>query len=119
MEPNQKGDQTSFLEKPPVPPAPRQRRQRLKLIIIGSVGLVLLVAIVFYYLRFIAPYESTDDAFVEGYVTIMSSRVPGPVTRLAVRDNQLVKTGDLLVEIDPRDYETSLTQAQADLAGQF
>jgi membrane fusion protein (multidrug efflux system) len=47
---------------------------------------------------------------------LISPRVPGQVARLAVTDNQEVKAGDVLVEIDPRDYETSLSQAKADLA---
>src|SRR5208337_3755458 len=61
-------------------------------------------------------YESTDDAFIEGHVTIISPRVSGPVIRLLVQDNQKVKEGDLLLEIDPRDYETKLAQTRADLA---
>jgi membrane fusion protein (multidrug efflux system) len=72
--------------------------------------------VVVYYVSCIAPYESTDDAFVDAYVTVVSSRVPGQVTQLLVADNQWVKEGDVLVELDPRDYETSLANAKADLA---
>jgi membrane fusion protein (multidrug efflux system) len=78
--------------------------------------LIIFFAVIFYYLRCVAPYESTDDAFIDGYVTLISPRVPGQVARLAVTDNQEVKAGDVLVEIDPRDYEASLAQARADLA---
>ena len=99
----------------PVPPPQKKKRKR-KLLVIGVVGLVVLVAVVIYYIHFIAPYESTDDAFIDGYVTLVSSRVPGQVAQLLVTDNQEVKAGDVLVEIDPRDYETSLAQANADLA---
>jgi membrane fusion protein (multidrug efflux system) len=49
-------------------------------------------------------------------VTMISSRVPGQVDRLLVKDNQWVKAGDVLLEIDPRDYEAKLAQARADLA---
>ncbi len=99
-----------------MPPPPRKRGRYLKLII-GVVGaVVLLVAGIVYYQIDIAPYESTDDAFIDGYVTVISPRVPGQVTRLQVTDNQEVKEGDVLVEIDPRDYAASLAQAQADLA---
>ncbi|HEY3931391.1 MAG TPA: HlyD family secretion protein, partial [Verrucomicrobiae bacterium] len=76
---------------------------------------ILIVAILYYFL-FVAPYESTDDAFVDGYVTLMSPRVPGQIEKLVVKDNQKVKTGDVLAEIDPRDYETKLAQARADLS---
>jgi membrane fusion protein, multidrug efflux system len=99
-----------------LPPPPRQNRRKLKLFLIGAAGLVVLVAVVFYYFLFVAPYESTDDAFIDGYVTLVSPRVPGQVTRLAVTDNQEVKVGDVLVEIDPRDYEAKAAQARADLA---
>jgi membrane fusion protein (multidrug efflux system) len=61
------------------------------------------------------PYESTDDAFIEADVIPIAPQVPGPVVNLAVRDNQAVHQGDLLVEIDPRNYEARLAQAQADL----
>jgi membrane fusion protein (multidrug efflux system) len=78
--------------------------------------LAILTAVIFYYVLCVAPYESTDDAFLDGYVTLVSPRVPGQVTRLLVTDNQEVQAGDVLVEIDPRDYEASLAQARADLA---
>jgi len=98
-----------------MPPPPQSKRSKLKLFA-GFAVLIVLFAVIFYYLRCVAPYESTDDAFIDGYVTLISPRVPGQVTRLAVTDNQEVKVGDVLVEIDPRDYETSLSQAKADLA---
>src|SRR5271170_85603 len=103
-----------ILEKEIIPP-PRSKKSRLKLFV-GVAVLIVVVAIIFYYLRCVAPYESTDDAFIDGYITLVSPRVPGQVAQLMVTDNQEVKTGDVLVEIDPRDYETSLSQAKADLA---
>lgn len=106
---------SSHLEKEIVPPPPKTKR-KLKLLVIGLVGLVVFAAAVVYYIHFIAPYESTDDAFIDGYVTIVSSRVPGQVARLMVTDNQRVNEGDVLLELDPRDYETSLANAKADLA---
>lgn len=106
----------SRLENETIPPPPQQRRRKLKIVVLIIVGLLVLAAGAFYYFRFIAPYESTDDAFVDGYVTIVSSRVPGQVARLLVTDNQRVQEGDVLVELDPRDYETSLANAKADLA---
>ena len=69
-----------------------------------------------YYFRFVAPYESTDNAFIEGNVIPMASQVPGRVAELLVKDNQAVKQGDVILKIDPRDYEASLAQARADLA---
>jgi membrane fusion protein (multidrug efflux system) len=72
--------------------------------------------VIVYYLFFIAPYEDTDDAFIEGHVTFVSPRVSGQVIRLLVRDNQRVKEGDLLVEIDPSDFLARVAQARATLA---
>jgi membrane fusion protein (multidrug efflux system) len=59
---------------------------------------------------------STDDAHVEGSVVIVSARVSGPVARVHVRDNQEVWAGNLLVELDPRDFEVRVQHAQAALA---
>ena len=69
-----------------------------------------------YYFWFVLPYESTDNAFIEGNVIPMASQVPGRVAELLVKDNQAVKQGDVILKIDPRDYEASLAQARADLA---
>ena len=60
-------------------------------------------------------YKSTDDAFVEGHIVTVSPRVSGPVIKLNIEDNQEVKKGDLLLEIDPVDYETKLKQSKAKL----
>jgi len=113
---NIKVDAAGALEKDVMPPPPRARGRRRKILIAGIAALILLIAVIFYYCVFIAPYESTDDAFIDGYVTLISPRVPGQVTQLLVTDNQEVKAGDELVEIDPRDYEAGLAQAKADLA---
>ncbi len=61
-------------------------------------------------------YQSTDDAFVEGRLISVAPRVSGPVVKLLVDDNYDVKEGDLLLEIDPNDYEVKLHQAEAKLA---
>lgn len=60
-------------------------------------------------------YKSTDDAFVEGHIITVAPRVAGPVIKLHIDDNQEVKKGDLLLEIDPVDYETKLKQSKAEL----
>lgn len=112
---NQTTEKTGGPPVPEIPPPPRKRGRQMKFALAGIAGLVIVIAIVFYYHEFIAPYESTDDTFIDGYVTLVSPRVPGQVTRLAVTDNQEVKAGDVLVELDPRDYEAKLAQAQADL----
>lgn len=104
------------LEPAIAPPPPPRKKKRTVQIYIGIAVLVLVVLVTLYYIRFIAPYEDTDDAFIDGYVTLISPRVSGPVTQLLITDNQWVKEGDLLVQIDPNDYEAALAQAKADVA---
>jgi membrane fusion protein, multidrug efflux system len=65
-----------------------------------------------YYAYFIA-HEWTDDAFIEGRIIQISPKVAGHVLRVNVADNQEVHQGDLLFEIDPRDYTARLMQARA------
>ena len=60
--------------------------------------------------------EVTDDAQVEGHVVNVAPRVSGQVKKVLVKDNQVVKAGDVLVEIDDRDYQVRLAAARADLA---
>lgn len=60
-------------------------------------------------------YQSTDDAFVEGHIVSIAPRVSGPVVKLLIKDNQEVKKGDLLLEIDPNDYIVALKQKEAKL----
>lgn len=60
-------------------------------------------------------YKSTDDAFVEGHIITVAPRVAGPVEKLFIEDNQEVKKGDLLLEIDSKDYEAKLKQSKAKL----
>ena len=96
-------------------PPPRASKRGRNILIGTVVAVVLLLATVVYYHFFLAPYVSTDDAFIDGYVTMVSPRVPGQVLKLLVTDNQPVKAGDVLLELDPSDFETSLHLAQADL----
>jgi membrane fusion protein (multidrug efflux system) len=58
-------------------------------------------------------YVSTDDAYIDGHVTQISARVSAPVVAMHIVDNQLVHTGDLLIELDPTTFQVALNQAQA------
>ncbi len=58
-------------------------------------------------------HESTDDAFIDGHTTSVSPQVAGQVIKLRVDDNQDVSEGQLLVQIDPRDFQDTLAEAQA------
>ena len=65
--------------------------------------------------NYLQSYESTDDAQIDGHIDPLSSRINGTVIRVHAEDNDRVKAGELLVEIDPRDYEVAVAQAKARL----
>jgi membrane fusion protein (multidrug efflux system) len=56
---------------------------------------------------------TTDDAYIAGRIHSIASKIPGTVKRVLINDNQGIKKGDVLVEIDPLDYEARLREAQA------
>jgi membrane fusion protein (multidrug efflux system) len=78
----------------------------------GAVVLAAIIGLFLYYRN----RETTDDAQVDGHITPMASKVYGRVAQVLVEDNQAVKAGQVLVKIDPRDYQAALDQAQAALA---
>jgi membrane fusion protein, multidrug efflux system len=80
------------------------------------IGLVVLLVLGFFAYRYFTSYESTDDAQVDGHINSISARITGHVVKLNVRDNQYVNAGDVLVEIDPADYQVAHERAKADLA---
>src|SRR6202043_2820786 len=64
-----------------------------------------------------ATIQTTNDAYVRAELTRLSSRVAGEVLTVAVKDFQRVKAGDLLIQIDPADYQAQAAQAEAAVAG--
>ncbi len=95
---------------------PTELSRRKKIIRWGAAGLVIL-AFAFGVPAFIhsLSHETTDDAFIDGNIVSISPRVDGHVAMVLAKDNQLVKAGDLLVELDPRDLEARLDAAKAAL----
>ncbi len=94
--------------------APRRNGRLLR--IIGIVAPVLIIVAAGYYFVAVRPYESTDDAFIDGHAIQISPQVSGRVLQLLIQDNQFVKKGDPMVKIDPRDYDTAVAQARANVA---
>lgn len=86
-----------------------------KRIIVPIITFALLALAGIYALLHAHYYQSTDDAFVEGHIISIAPRVSGPVVKLYIKDNQEVKKGDLLLEIDPNDYIVALEQKEAKL----
>ncbi len=107
----------------PLPTAPTAQANKfnVKFGVLGGVAIALLIALGAYGWhwwkdgRFM---ENTDDAYVGGDVTLVSSKIPGFIGRVLVSDNQFVHRGDLLVQIDDRDYRAALQKAEAAVAAQ-
>jgi membrane fusion protein (multidrug efflux system) len=81
-------------------------------------GIAAIVALVLIAAYFVIPTwyaESTDDAYVTAHLTTVTAKVPAYVRTLRVDDNTAVKAGELLVELDPRDYAVEVDVAQANL----
>lgn len=78
------------------------------IIIIGAV-------ILYLYLQYKKTHITTDDAFVDGRIHLIASKVPGTVKVIHINDNQFVKKNDLILEVDPADYDVKVKEAQADL----
>ena len=86
-----------------------------KRVIVPSVtAIVFLICGIFYAVHTVY-YKSTDDAFIEGHVITVAPRVSGPVMKLNIDDKQKEKKGDLLLEIDPNDYQAKLKETKAKL----
>lgn len=86
--------------------------KKLKIILI-LLALAVLGGI--YYMLFVAGKETTDDARFDSYIVPISAKVSGYVKELSVKDNQVVKAGDPLLEIDPIDYQIAVDKAQSAL----
>jgi membrane fusion protein (multidrug efflux system) len=89
-----------------------------RIILLTIVVAVVLAGILpaYHYYEYFESHVSTDDAYVDGSVSLVSSRVPGTVSKLFVMENWGVKAGDLLLTLDPRDYQVRVAQADAQLA---
>ena len=88
--------------------------RRRTLLFAAIVGCVILLGAFGFYL-YSRMYESTDDAQVDGHLNGITARIDGDVKAVHVEENQSVQAGDVLVELDPRDYEVAVEQAQAQL----
>ncbi|TCZ59833.1 HlyD family secretion protein [Roseicella aquatilis] len=99
----------------PTRPRPSRKRQlRLPLLLLAAGGAVLGGAWYWHVGRFL---ESTDNAYVQGDIAVLSARVDGHVAAIRVADNQAVRAGDTLIELDGATWRAALAQAEASLAG--
>ncbi|MEI8011570.1 MAG: HlyD family secretion protein [Candidatus Omnitrophota bacterium] len=80
-----------------------------------GVGVLGACVLCYWAISYASGRESTDDAFIDGHVIAVSPKVSGHVSRVCVADNEMVKKGQLLFEIDGRDYMVRVDLAKADL----
>lgn len=88
--------------------------RRRTLLFASVLGLVILVGALGFWL-YSRTYESTDDAQVAGHLNGITSRIDGVIKAVHVEENQSIQAGQLVAELDSRDYEVALEQAQARL----
>ena len=93
-------------------------KRRLMMGAASVLGLAILAVFGIPWVKFILTTVSTDDAYVNGHVTFVAARVPGQVSRVLVDDNNRVRQGDLLVELDKEPYqvEVAIKKAAVDTA---
>src|SRR5215471_14574549 len=82
-------------------------------LILGGAGLVAIALGLYLYFH---NRETTDDAQVDGHITPIASKVYGRVGKVRVKDNQKVKAGQVIVQLEPGDYQSAMDQARAALA---
>ncbi len=95
-------------------PARRNSKRRRNILIAAAIVVVVIGGGFLW--RYLDSYESTDDAQADVHLYPVSARVSGYVVKVDVEDNQWVEKGTVLVEIDPRDYEVAVAQAEANLS---
>jgi len=105
---------STLTERDNKPPVRRSSRRRRNFVILAAIVAVLVGGVFLW--RYFSSYESTDDAQADVHLYPVSARVSGYVVRVNVDDNQWVEKGTVLVEVDPKDYEVAVAQAQANLA---
>jgi membrane fusion protein (multidrug efflux system) len=84
--------------------------------IIGFLVLTGLIVGGFLFWNYSQTFESTDDAFIDGHTNYIGPRISGTITNVLVVENQFVKEGQVLAEIDPADFQVAFERAQADVA---
>ena len=106
-------------EAPPKPPLAQRARgwvqKHRRALPWVALAVVVLAAVAYLVLRYLATFETTDDAQIDGDASVIAARVAGTVLAVHVRDNDRVEPGAPLVDLDPADYDVALSAAKANL----
>ncbi len=97
------------------PPAERPRGRWKTFLVLLVVVAVIATGGVLYW-NYAQTFESTDDAQIDAHLNGVSARIAGTVTAIYAEENQPVKAGQLIAELDPTDYSVALAQAEAEMA---
>jgi membrane fusion protein (multidrug efflux system) len=89
-----------------------KQNKKKAFMIVGAVVLIGLI-VGYFYSEYRRTHVSTDDAFIEGNIHTIAAKISGTVKEIHVTDNQPVKKGDLLIEIDPADYSARFREASS------
>jgi membrane fusion protein (multidrug efflux system) len=96
-------------------PARRNHKRNIMAAIVFALMAVTGVIAVYFYIQYKNTHISTDDAYVDGNIHTIASKVSGTVMKILVNDNQFVKKGDILLELDPADYEVRVNEGLSGL----
>jgi membrane fusion protein, multidrug efflux system len=106
-------DEAPMLQQPQPATIVTRRRRRRPILVVLPLLLVVIAAGLGLWWYDARDWESTDDAFIDAHMVRVAPQVAGRVLQVRVNDNQLVKRGEVLVEIDPADFQAKLDQAVA------
>src|SRR5271166_7182044 len=111
----EQGTTPSLIASTPARPGTRHGARRRKLLL-GVVGVAVLAVLLVFGIPWVEEMlntVSTDDAYVNGHVTFVAPRVAGQISRVLVDDNNRVRKGDLLAELDKEPYQVAVSEKQA------
>jgi len=94
---------------------PNNHRKKVIAFILFPIIIIIGAVVLFFYREYKTTHISTDDAFVDGRVHVIASKISGTVKAIYVNDNQFVEREDPILEIDSTDYEVKVKEAQAGL----
>ena len=92
---------------------PNHRRKKIAAFIFFPAIIIVGAVALYFYIHYKEKHVATDDAFIDGRVHLIASKIPGAVKALFANDNRFVKKNDLLLEIDPADYDVRVKEARA------